>query len=193
MSLIQEIMEFNKKFVEQKSYEAFRTSKFPDRKVVILGCMDTRLLELLPKAMNLKNGDAKIIKNAGAIISHPFDSVVRSILVAIYELKAEEVLIVGHHQCGMAGLNMSSVLEKAKQRGVTEEQIHTLTNAGVDLSTWLTGFNTVEESVANSVNVLKNHPLFPKHVPVHGMVIDPETSELDLIVVGYPDEAVSFS
>ncbi|MGM0878093.1 MAG: beta-class carbonic anhydrase [Bacillota bacterium] len=191
MSLIQEIMEFNREFVEQKSYEAFRTSKFPDKKVVILGCMDTRLLELLPKAMNLKNGDAKIIKNAGAIITNPFDSVVRSILVAIYELKAEEVLIVGHHQCGMAGLNMSSVLEKAKQRGVTEEQIDTLTNAGVDLSTWLTGFNTVEESVANSVNVLKNHPLFPKHVPVHGMVIDPETSELDLVVVGYSLESGS--
>lgn len=109
----------------------------------------------------------------------------RSILVAIYELQAEEVLIVGHHQCGMAGLNMSSVLEKAKQRGVTEEQIYTLMNAGVDLSTWLTGFKTVEESVANSVNVLKNHPLFPKHVPVHGMVIHPETGELDLVVIGY--------
>lgn len=193
MSLIQEIMGFNKEFVEKKNYETFRTSKFPDKKVVILGCMDTRLLELLPKALNLKNGDAKFVKNAGAIISNPFDSIVRSILVAIYELQAEEVLIVGHHQCGMAGLNMSSVLEKANQRGVTEEQIHTLTNAGVDLTAWLTGFNTVEESVVNSVNVLKNHPLFPKHVPVHGMVIHPETGELDLIVIGYPDEAVSFS
>lgn len=41
--------------------------------------MDTRLLELLPKAMGLKNGDAKIVKNAGAVISHPFGGVMKYI------------------------------------------------------------------------------------------------------------------
>jgi len=34
--------------------------------------MDTRLLELLPAALGLKNGDAQIIKNAGGVIAHPF-------------------------------------------------------------------------------------------------------------------------
>ena len=42
--------------------------------------MDTRLMELLPKALNLKNGDAKIVKNAGATIMHPFGSIIRSII-----------------------------------------------------------------------------------------------------------------
>ena len=36
--------------------------------------MDTRLTELLPKALDLKNGDAKIIKNAGGTVIHPFGS-----------------------------------------------------------------------------------------------------------------------
>lgn len=48
--------------------------------------MDTRLTELLPAALGIHNGDVKIIKNAGAVISHPFGSVIRSLLVAIIEL-----------------------------------------------------------------------------------------------------------
>ena len=63
--MINEIMEYNKKFVENKAYEPYLTSKYPDKKLAILTCMDTRLIELLPAALGLKNGDAKIIKNAG--------------------------------------------------------------------------------------------------------------------------------
>jgi carbonic anhydrase len=149
--------------------------------------MDTRLLELLPKAMNLKNGDVKLIKNAGAIVSHPFGSVMRSIIVAIYELKAREVCVVGHRDCGMSGLHSSSVLEKARQIGISEERIKTLTNAGIDLHKWLSGFTSVEESIKNSVEMIKNHPLLPPHIPVHGLVIHPETGKLDLVVNGYND------
>ena len=41
-------VEYNKKFVENKAYEPYLTSKYPDKKLAILTCMDTRLLELLP-------------------------------------------------------------------------------------------------------------------------------------------------
>jgi carbonic anhydrase len=142
-------------------------------------------LELLPKAMGLRNGDVKMIKNAGAVVSHPFGSIMRSILVAIYELKAEEVCVIGHHECGMVGLHSSSLLEAAKLRGVSEERINTLTNAGIDLSKWLTGFQCVEESIKNSVLMIKNHPLMPNHIAVHGLVIHPGTGKLDLVVDGY--------
>ncbi|SIC35439.1 Carbonic anhydrase [Mycobacteroides abscessus subsp. abscessus] len=70
--------------------------------MVILTCMDTRLLELLPKAINVANGDVKIIKNAGALVAHPFGSIMRSILVAVYQLQADEVFVIGHHDCGMS-------------------------------------------------------------------------------------------
>ena len=84
--MIQEILDYNKKFVENKEYERYRAGKYPEKKLAILSCMDTRLTELLPAALGIKDGDAKIIKNAGAVITHPFGSVVRSLLVAIVEL-----------------------------------------------------------------------------------------------------------
>ena len=89
--MIDELLEYNKSFVETKGYEKFMTTKYPDKKIAIVTCMDTRLIELLPAALGLKNGDVKIIKNAGGTITHPFGSAMRSLLVAIYELGVEEI------------------------------------------------------------------------------------------------------
>ena len=49
--MIDDILEFNKKFVESKGYEKYITNKYPDKKIAILSCMDTRLTELLPAAL----------------------------------------------------------------------------------------------------------------------------------------------
>ena len=81
--MITSILAYNKDFVANKGYEPFVTSGKPDLKLAILSCMDTRLTELLPKALGLKNGDAKIIKVAGGTLLTPYDSVMRSLLVAI--------------------------------------------------------------------------------------------------------------
>jgi carbonic anhydrase len=152
---------------------------------VVLTCMDTRLVELLPKAMNLRNGDAKVIKNAGAIVSHPFGSVMRSLLVAVYELHAAEIAVVGHYGCGMTKLSCDRVLEKAIARGISPDLLQTLQHAGINLQAWLTGFNSPEEGVRQSVTIIRQHPLLPKDVPVHALMICPETGRLDLLSDGY--------
>src|SRR5579863_8678195 len=137
MSILSDILDYNAGFVERREYEPFRTDGFPDKKLAVLTCMDTRLVELLPRAMNLRNGDAKVIKNAGAIVSHPFGSVMRSVLVAVYELMAVEVAVVGHHGCGMTGLSCERILDKARARGVTPETLNLLSRSGIDLPKWL--------------------------------------------------------
>lgn len=184
MSNIDEILDYNRQFVETRAYEQYATSKYPDKRMVILTCMDTRLTELLPKSMNLKNGDAKIIKTAGGIITQPFGNIMRSVLVALYELQADEVFVVGHHNCGMTGLNPQEMIGHMKERGVPESTIDILKNSGVNLLRWLTGFDNVRDSVVNSVSIIRNHPLLPADIKVHGLLIDPETGELELIDKG---------
>lgn len=185
MSILKEVLAFNEEFVAEKKYEKYATSKLPDKKMVILTCMDTRLTELLPRALNVRNGDVKLVKNAGALIAHPFGSVMRSILVALYQLQAEEVLVIGHHDCGMGGLKADVMIDLMKDRGVSQETLDTLEYSGIDFENWLKGFSKVEDSVAHSVEVIQNHPLLPNNIPVHGLVIDPETGKLDLIINGY--------
>ncbi|WP_409288734.1 beta-class carbonic anhydrase [Peribacillus sp. SCS-37] len=185
MSLLNDILVHNESFVEKKEYEEFKTDKFPDKKVVVLSCMDTRLVELLPRALNFKNGDVKVIKNAGAVIAHPFGSIVRSMIVAVYELGADEIIVVGHHDCGMSGMDPVKTLAKMQERGITKETLDTLKHSGIDLHKWLEGFTDVSENVAHSVSIIKNHPLIPAGIPVHGLVIDPASGRLDLVVDGY--------
>ncbi len=185
MTSLSEILSFNDTFVTEKQYEQYATTKFPDKRIVILTCMDTRLTELLPKAMNLKNGDAKIIKSAGAVVTHPFGGIMRSLLVAVYNLQADEVYIVGHHDCGMSSVDTDHIIEKMVDRGIDENIFKTLKYSGIDMEDWLHGFGDVTESVRMSVDAVRNHPLMDTKVSVHGLVVHPDTGKLDIIIDGY--------
>ena len=179
--MIKEILEYNKQFVEEKKYEKYKTSKYPDKKIAILSCMDTRLTELLPAALGIKNGDVKIIKNAGGVVSHAFGSVVRSLLVAIFELGVEEIMVIGHTDCGVQHINSDMMIEHMINRGVSEENIDIMKYCGIDFEKWLEGFDDVDTSVHETAKFLKEHPLIPKDVRIAGYVMDSVTGKLNPI------------
>lgn len=184
MSKLEDLLALNADFIGNKEYEKYSTSKYPFKKIVIFSCMDTRLTELLPKALGLKNGDAKIIKNAGAIITHPFGSIMRSIVVAIYELYADEIFVIGHDGCGMSNTSSSAIKEKMLEQGIQPETLKILEYAGIDLDDWLHGFDCVKESIRKSVGIIKNHPLIPNHIRVHGLLMNPDTGAVEVLVNG---------
>lgn len=179
--MIDEILKYNQNFVKDKKYEPYTTSKYPDRKLAIVTCMDTRLIELLPAALGIKNGDAKIIKNAGGVIVHPFGSVVRSLLIAIYELNVEEIMIIGHSDCGVGNIDVTLLLEKMKKQGISETVINDLAYCRIDFDKWLGGFDDVEISVKESVDLLKRHPLIPDGIKIYGFVMDSQTGILNMV------------
>ncbi|MEG2329888.1 beta-class carbonic anhydrase [Anaerorhabdus sp.] len=181
MSNIEELVEFNKRFVENKEYEKYKTTKYPSKKIAILSCMDTRLTELLPAALNIQNGDVKMIKNAGALISSPLGSVMRSLIIAIYELGVEEIMVINHYDCGMQNIHSSSIIEKMLERGIQEKDIELMNYLGMDIKKWLNGFDNPCISVKETVQNIKLHPLIPKDIKVSGFLIDPDTGRLDFI------------
>lgn len=178
MSTIDDILSYNETFVTEKRYEQYATDKYPDKKLAIVSCMDTRLTELLPAALGLKNGDAKIIKNAGGVISHPFGSVIRSLLVAVFELGVETIMVVGHTNCGAAHMNAESMIEHMLKAGVSQDHIDMMHYCGIDFESWLAGFGDGEESVRSTVREIAHHPLLPDYIEVRGFVIDSETGKL---------------
>lgn len=179
--MIDEILAYNKKFVEEKRYEQYAASKYPNKKIAIVTCMDTRLVELLPAALGFKNGDVKIIKNAGGVVTSPFGSVIRSLLVAIIELGVEEVMVIGHTDCGVQHIDSEMMIHHMKERGITQESIDLMKYCGVDFENWLAGFDTVEQSVTDTVDTIKHHPLMPQDIKIGGYVIDSVTGELHVI------------
>lgn len=179
--MIDQMLEYNRQFVAEKGYERYRTSKYPDKKIAIVTCMDTRLVELLPAALGIRNGDVKIIKNAGGTITNPFDSTMRSILVAVYELGVEEVMIIGHTGCGVQGMDSAHMQQLMRQRGVDEEHLSLMKHCGIDLDSWLHGFDDTEAAVVETVDLVRNHPLMAKDVLVRGYIMDSETGALKVI------------
>ena len=176
--MMKQIIEHNKNFAEEGRGSHYTTSKYPNRNLAIVTCMDTRLTQLLPAALGIKNGDVKIIKNAGGVISHPFGSVVRSLLVAIFELGVQEIMVIGHTDCGVQHINADMMIKCMKERGVTDEQIDMMHYCGVDFETWLSGFDDVESSVHETVELLENHPLIPDDIIIYGCVMDSVTGKL---------------
>ena len=155
------------------------------RRIAVVSCMDARLVELLPAALDLRNADAKVIKTAGAILTHPFGGIMRSIIVAIYALHCEEVMIVGHLDCGMSSIDPTAIIAAMHDRGgIARETVSVLERAGINVSAWLSGFDDVAASVASGVEMVRRHPLVPATVRVHGLVIDPATGALEVVVDG---------
>ena len=119
-----------------------------------------------------------LIKNAGGMITGPFDSAVRSLLVGIIELGVEEVMVIGHTDCGVAHINADMMIRHLIQRGISQDHIDMMRYCGIDFEAWLRGFDCVENSVAETVDLLRNHPLMPADVTIRGYVINTETGEL---------------
>lgn len=179
--MIDSILEYNRKFVESKAYEPFITDKYPEKKLAVLTCMDTRLTELLPKALGLRNGDAKIIKNAGGLVLSEKDSAIRSLLVAIYELGVNEVMVVHHSTCGACHMSYEEFKPHMLERGVAQEILSEWEEKkGVE--EWLEGFHDTENSVRKTVDAIVKHPLVPKDVVVRGFIIDSVTGALREVI-----------
>lgn len=177
--MIDEILEYNRNFVANKEYQPYQTTKYPDKKIAIVSCMDTRLTKLLPAALGLRNGDVKIIKNAGGVITNPFDSTMRSLLVSVYELGVEEIMVIGHTDCGVQGMDGEEMLHLMRKRGIDDEHISLMEHCGINLKEWLHGFDNVSDAVLETVDLISHHPLMPHDITVRGYIMDSVTGLLN--------------
>lgn len=178
MKLLDKVLAANQKFVAE--FKPEQLTARPKEKLAIVTCMDTRLVDFLEPAMGITRGDAKMIKNAGNTIANGSHDVLRSVLVAIYELGAEEVMIVGHTKCGMAHADVDELVEHMLHKGIKKELLE-----GIDLAKWLGLLSSEEENVVEVVRELKKSPLIPAGTPIHGLIIDIDTGALKVLVNGY--------
>ncbi|MBM3944288.1 MAG: carbonic anhydrase [SAR202 cluster bacterium] len=179
MNLLDEVLAHNARFVADRQKPITRA---PAKRIALFTCMDTRLVEFLEPAMGLGRGDAKIIKNAGTTVIDPYGGVIRSLVVAVYGLGCEEIYVVGHLDCGMGQLDEKELERSMVKRGVPREVIGKLAPG---LGDWLGTFRDGHANVKRVVKLLRDNPLIPSDVPVHGLMFDPVSGRLELLERGY--------
>ncbi|HKU43256.1 MAG TPA: carbonic anhydrase [Polyangiales bacterium] len=178
-SLLNKVLQHNANWVSERNRPL---SKAPQKRVVIFTCMDTRLVDFLEPALGLRRGDAQMIKNAGNTLVDPGGGVVRSLVMAIHAMMCEEVLVIGHKDCGMAQIDSDKLRRNMIERGVPESAIDALHPS---LPEWVGGFHDPLGNVERVVGLLRDNPLIPRSVPIHGLMFDPGSGVLNLLVDGY--------
>ena len=125
----------------------------PGRKFAVVTCMDARLDPA--KFLGLEEGDAHVIRNAGGIVT---DDALRSLVISHNLLGTQEIIVIGHTDCGMLTFLDADV----------QEQL------GTDIT--LHAFPNLEVRVSQSVQAVRDSPLLPD--AVSGFVYEVETGRL---------------
>jgi len=186
MSILEEMLEANQNFVRALPEEYIDycpwTSKIPNRELAIFTCMDTRLVDFLEPALGIRRGEAKVIKNAGNSITGPFEATIRSLVVSIFELGVKEIFVIGHMDCGIAHATSKDLTKKMLNRGISPDAIKMIEK---ELEDWLDHFHHPIDNVEDVVSKIKSNPLIPKDVPVHGLIFNPQTGQVKVVIDGY--------
>jgi carbonic anhydrase len=152
----------------------------PARRFAILTCMDARLDPA--KFAGLSEGDAHVIRNAGGRAS---DDAIRSLVISYKLLGTEEFFVIHHTDCGMALFSdeiIRGLLEKSLETAVVDEKGwrdvgHGPGSDAGEFIDWLT-FRDPASAVTTDVKRIRNHPLIPSRIPIHGFVYDVKTGKL---------------
>jgi len=175
----QEVLSANERYVSSFG-EKGNLALPPARKFAILTCMDARLDPA--KYAGLAEGDAHVIRNAGGRAS---DDAIRSLVISHKLLGTSEWFVIHHTDCGMLLFTdeiMHQLLAKSlKTASIDESGWRNVDEDGGSPEAKFMTFLTIknqEESVAEDVSRIRNHPLVPKYIPVYGYIYDVKTGKL---------------
>lgn len=186
MSVLDEALAANHRFLAGP--RPAPAGHLPRRRTAIITCMDTRLVGLLEPALGIDRGEVVELRVAGATLpdGEALDSdVIRSLVGAIHLLGVREVLVIGHLRCGMSHVDGQAVVASMQALGVDPAGHASYRDGGPDsLARWMGGFHDVHANVARVAATIRAHPYIPRSVPVHALVIDPDSGALELVARG---------
>ena len=121
-TLLQEILTNNHEFLANNKCTK-EISKYPQKKFALLTCMDTRLVELINKALGIHRGDAKIIQKCRNLFNRRNGRNRKKSFANHLCFDIKEIFIVGHYDCGVALTSSKDILHNMRSRGVSEQQL----------------------------------------------------------------------
>jgi carbonic anhydrase len=136
-------------------------SSIPRKRIAIIACMDARIDP--PHIFGLEDGDAHVIRNAGAVIT---EDVIRSIIISQWRMYTREIVILRHTDCGMLALD-----EEKLQDEIEAE-------AGIRPPFVMEAFFDLEKDLLGSKQLLSENPFILHRGSIGAYIFDVQTGRL---------------
>ncbi|TMQ20689.1 MAG: carbonic anhydrase [Deltaproteobacteria bacterium] len=174
-----EILTANRRYADSFGDKA-KLALPPARGFALLTCMDARIDPA--RLAGLAEGDAHVIRNAGGRAS---DDAIRSLVISHKLLGTNEWFVIHHTNCGM------ELFTDDIMRDLLSHSLATATYDGTrwsdpgggggshagDFIDWLT-IKDLAASVVVDVERIRQHPLVPRTIPIHGYIYEVTTGRL---------------
>jgi carbonic anhydrase len=147
--------------------------------VVALTCVDPRLNRLFPGVMGLPVESFIWLRNTGNIITGPLSSTMRSLALACAVKGGREIAIIGHTDCQVCRTSIAELTERFKDLGIDRNQLP------LNLTEYFGLFSSEQQNVIQAVDFVRHSPLIGPRMPVHGLMVDIATGDLEWVVNGY--------
>ena len=139
-------------------------------RAAILTCMDARIESA--KLVGSRGRDAHVIRNAGGRAT---EDAIRSLVLSYQLFGAREWYIVQHSHCGMALLT-EDLLREVLQHGPRANNLKIGVPAAREGGqVHKLGLRDQEHSLVADIARIRNHPLVPADVEIHGYMFHVET------------------
>lgn len=157
-SSIQNALQKNSALTDYKE-----AARYPEHKLVIVTCMDARID--LKQKLDINPGEAHILRNAGGVVT---EDTIRSLLLSINALGTDQVMVINHTDCGLAGLEDKAFRAQMIKRYGTDTAI----------PQQFYGFTDLNANVKEQVQKIKAHPWIAENVIVEGFIADIKTGKI---------------
>jgi len=153
-----------------------------NRQLWVLACMDERLP--VEEVLGIKPGDAHVSRNAGGLVT---DDALRSAVLTTNFFGSKEIIVVNHTECGMLSATNEFIAQALRTKYLLDSSTLPLDPAIPDLgyfpdekafTQWFRMFDNVDDTTEKQVQILRDYPLIPKDVKIHGYVYEVETGRL---------------
>ena len=151
-----------------------------DKQVLVVACMDERIP--VEEVLGLSLGDAHIFRNAGGKVTA---DVIRSAALSTNFFDTTEIIVLNHTDCGMMSAPDDAVVEglEAAAGGSLDDvdldpAVPSLEIGDASIADWVRMTDDIDEACEAQIVYLKEHPLIPDEVTVHGYIYEVESNAL---------------
>lgn len=127
----------------------------------------------------LKNTDKNIenivkLENYELEIREPYGCMMRNIIAAVYKENIKEIIVILNEQYKNEKFERKDLRQNMLNAGIEDHVIKTIEyiNGFSSLDHWLKTNSNLKDIVTNNVNLIKQHPLLPRHISVSGYYFD---------------------